>query len=124
MLEHRPTGSGTAVADPDRLLQIVTNLVTNALTYGSPERAVTISSSIGERVARLCVHNWRPTIPESLMPHLFEPMRRGEQQVKLGSRSVGLGLYIVHEIAGAHGGNVSVRSTPEDGTDFTVTLPW
>lgn len=58
------------------------------------------------------------------MPHLFAPMRRGEQQVKLGSRSVGLGLYIVHEIARAHGGEVSVSSIPEDGTAFTVTLPW
>lgn len=63
MLEYRPTGPGTAIADPDRLLQVVTNLITNALTYGSPEQAVTVLSSVDERAARLCVHNWGPPPP-------------------------------------------------------------
>jgi signal transduction histidine kinase len=58
-----------------------------------------------------------------LLPHIFEPMRRGDQQVQLGSRSVGLGLYIVQEIAVAHGGHVSVESDIDRGTTFTVQLP-
>jgi signal transduction histidine kinase len=71
----------------------------------------------------LHVHNRGAPIPAEIVSHIFEPLRRGEQQVKLGARNVGLGLYIVQEIATSHGGRVSVRSTAEDGTTFSVELP-
>jgi len=123
MLMHVSEGEGSGTADPDRLAQVVTNLVSNALTYGDPKHPITVRSTVAPSVLQLAVHNLGACIPADLLPHIFEPLRRGEQQVKLGSRSVGLGLYIVREIASAHGGTVTVTSTAEDGTTFTVTTP-
>lgn len=123
MIEHRQLGAGLAYVDPDRFVQIVTNLASNALTYGTAEREVTITSSMNEHRATVSVHNWGPTIPTTLRQHIFEPLRRGEHQVKLGSRSVGLGLYIVQEISLAHGGTVELESSEAEGTTFTVTVP-
>lgn len=122
-LEHRMRGDSVVFADGDRLAQVVTNLASNALTYGLPDRPVTITSEATGAELSLTVHNEGPPVPEALIPHIFEPMRRGDQQVKLGSRSVGLGLYIVHEIARAHGGCVSVTSTAESGTSFVFRAP-
>ncbi|HEX4382796.1 MAG TPA: PAS domain-containing sensor histidine kinase [Myxococcales bacterium] len=121
-LLHQQSGDGQCAADPDRLQQVVTNLVSNALTYGLAGRPVTVTTRTDGDSAMLEVHNFGPVIPDDLMPHLFEPMRRGEQQVAQGSRSVGLGLYIVQQIALAHGGKVSVSSTLAEGTSFTLTL--
>ena len=123
MLEHVHVGAGIGTADSDRLAQIVTNLVSNAMTYGAPDQPVTITSASDERTLCIAVRNLGSVIPAELLPHIFEPLRRGEQQVKLGSRSVGLGLYIVQQIARAHGGAVTIESNAEHGTTFTVTVP-
>jgi len=121
MIQQVRRGEGLVCADADRLTQVVTNLATNALTYGTASHPITITSEISSEHLTIAVHNHGPPIPPSLMPHLFEPLRRGEQQVKLGSRSVGLGLYIVQEIARAHAGQVSVESDAELGTRFVFT---
>jgi sigma-B regulation protein RsbU (phosphoserine phosphatase) len=123
MIEHRSEGAGLCLVDPDRIAQIVTNLATNALTYGRPDLAVVLRTAVERRRCIIDVHNDGPPIPEELLSHMFEPLRRGEQQVKLGSRSVGLGLYIVQEIAAAHGGSVTVKSILDEGTTFSVCLP-
>jgi sigma-B regulation protein RsbU (phosphoserine phosphatase) len=120
MIEHVPRAEGTGLGDADRVAQVVTNLTSNALTYGSPERPVTITTHGRDATLELTVHNWGTPIPEALIPVIFEPLRRGEQQVRLGSRSVGLGLYIVRQIARAHGGDVTVDSTAEAGTTFRM----
>lgn len=60
--------------------------------------------------------------PEALLANLFEPMTRGTDQASQ-VRSVGLGLYIVRELAKVHGGDVAVSSSAAAGTTFTVTLP-
>jgi len=67
----------------------------------------------------LSVHNHGPVIADSLMSVLFEPMTRGTDQ-DCDVRSVGLGLFIVREIAKAHGGDVAVSSQVGAGTTFTV----
>jgi sigma-B regulation protein RsbU (phosphoserine phosphatase) len=122
-IEHRRAGEGAAFADGDRLAQIVSNLANNALTYGTPDEPVTVASAVEPDAIEIRVHNAGPPVPEELRPHIFEPLRRGEQQVRLGSRSVGLGLYIVREIARAHGGRVSLHSAEGEGTTFAVRLP-
>jgi phosphoserine phosphatase RsbU/P len=123
MLDIRKRGTGVSRLDPDRLAQVVSNLVSNALTYGAPDQAITITSKVDEDAFELHVHNHGRPIPGDLLSHIFEPMRRGEQSVKLGSRSIGLGLYIVREIVSAHAGVVTVTSTEEEGTTFLVRLP-
>jgi sigma-B regulation protein RsbU (phosphoserine phosphatase) len=67
------------------------------------------------------VRNQGAIIPESLMATLFEPMIRGTND--RNARSVGLGLFIVREIARSHGGNVTVCSNTEEGTTFEVFFP-
>jgi sigma-B regulation protein RsbU (phosphoserine phosphatase) len=123
MIEHHDEGNGACRVDPDRLAQVVINLVNNALTYGDPMEPVRVTTCAQGGQVAVSVHNRGAPIPDNLLPHIFEPLRRGESQVKLGSRSVGLGLYIVREIVSAHGGTVEVRSSQEAGTTFTVCIP-
>ncbi|HEY8048657.1 MAG TPA: PAS domain-containing sensor histidine kinase [Ramlibacter sp.] len=123
MLRHERAGGETGCfADADRLAQVVGNLVGNAMAYGSPGQPVTVTSRTGAAACEIAVHNFGPPIPDEHAASIFLPMERGERADK-GGRSVGLGLYIVSEIAKAHGGRVTVRSNEAMGTEFTVTLP-
>lgn len=107
--------------DVDRIQQVVTNLVTNALLYGAPETAIQVQlQDEGDR-AVLSVSNQGPAIPAEELPTLFDPFRRGQTGVHGGG--LGLGLHIVYEAVKAHGGNVEVASSAERGTTFTVRLP-
>jgi sigma-B regulation protein RsbU (phosphoserine phosphatase) len=120
-IEHVHRG-GTACScegDAERIAQVIGNLVANAVNYGEPGRPVTVGSSNEQGRCEVWVHNDGPPIPPEKALRLFEPMVRGGDHT---SRGVGLGLYIVREIARGHGGGVDVRSSPGDGTTFTVRL--
>ncbi len=121
-LMHQSIGTGTADFDGDRIQQIIGNLVANSVAYGDLERAITITSRIEGGRAVVSVHNEGPVIPESSLASLFEPMTRGSERDD-DVRSVGLGLFIVREIANAHGGDVWVSSHVASGTLFSVSLP-
>ncbi|MGE1155535.1 PAS domain-containing sensor histidine kinase [Pseudomonas kitaguniensis] len=118
-LEHRAEGTGQACLDADRVQQIIGNLVANSVAYGDLLRPITITSRLGAGGCEISVHNHGAVIPAALIAVLFEPMTRGTDQ---GSdvRSVGLGLYIVRELARVHGGDVAVSSCATNGTTFTV----
>ncbi|MFL5351046.1 GAF domain-containing protein [Archangium sp.] len=111
--------------DGDRLTQLLINLGKNALDYSPEETRVRIVLHEEEGGVRLEVHNAGPPIPAERLGAIFEPFRRfsGEEQSPTSSAGLGLGLYIVQQIVQAHGGTVSVRSTAEEGTTFTVRLP-
>jgi signal transduction histidine kinase len=111
----------TISADPDRLGQVVTNLVGNALQHSPPEARVLVEIEEDEAAVSLGVHNDGPPIRAELLGEIFEPFRRGQRGVDGGS--IGLGLFIVREVVRAHGGEVSVRSSAGEGTTFTVRLP-
>ncbi len=121
-LLHKSAGAGSALGDVDRLLQLVGNLVANAVAYGEPGRPITVTSSITESGFFIAVHNFGRPIDEKTLATLFQPMVRGESGIGEAS-SVGLGLYIVQSIAKAHGGAVTVASSEVDGTTFTATFP-
>ncbi len=121
-LVHETQGEGTCVGDADRLAQLVGNLISNAIAYGDAGCPITIRSEIAPEECRISVHNAGAPIPPELQAVLFEPMVRGSSEGG-ASRSVGLGLFIVREIARAHGGRVSVESGANLGTTFTVTFP-
>jgi sigma-B regulation protein RsbU (phosphoserine phosphatase) len=123
MIEHRRQGECIGFADPARIAQLVTNLGNNALAYGQPSAPVVITSTATTNELVVEVHNEGSPIPPELLPFIFAPLKRGDNHVNLGSSSVGLGLYIVQQIATAHRGHVVVTSTAESGTTFTVRLP-
>lgn len=121
-LRHVREGDGVCSADANRLAQLVGNLVSNAMAYGTAGTPVTVTSSIEPTSFALAVHNEGVPIAEQVLAELFQPMTRGETTNSL-RRSVGLGLFIVSEIARAHGGRATVSSTQEGGTTFTAVFP-
>jgi sigma-B regulation protein RsbU (phosphoserine phosphatase) len=121
-LIHVAVGMGSIKFDSDRLQQILGNLVANSVAYGDLNQPITITSRVNVGTASVCVHNAGAEIPSLLRAALFEPMTRGTGKDS-DVRSVGLGLFIVREIAKAHGGEVSVSSSVENGTSFTVKFP-
>ncbi|MDX2022522.1 MAG: HAMP domain-containing sensor histidine kinase [Deltaproteobacteria bacterium] len=119
-LHHKTVGSGECTADRNRLVQLLGNLVSNAVAYGTPGRPVTVTSGMGSQCF-IAVHNEGVAIPPEKQELIFKPMTRGAQNS--AGRSVGLGLFIVREIAKAHGGEARVDSTADGGTTFTVAFP-
>jgi phosphoserine phosphatase RsbU/P len=117
---HSRSGTGACRGDGNRLAQLVGNLISNAMTYGDPNAPVTVTSSVAASSFTVAVHNAGTSIPPEVQARIFQPMTRGTD-VNAG-RSVGLGLFIVQEIARAHGGSVTVASNPEDGTTFAATM--
>ncbi len=103
--------------DRERISQAVSNLLVNAITHGQG-RILVRARRLGADV-RVDVCNGGEPIPANMITQIFEPFERGEE----GGTGLGLGLYIVREISRAHGGRVSVQSTPGKGTTFSLTLP-
>ncbi len=110
------TGDDSARLDPDRVEQVVSNLVTNALKHGAADAPVSVNVIGNGEGVRLEVTNQGAAIPPRVASTLFDPFRPGD-----ATGSVGLGLFIVHEIARAHGASVSVESG-EQGTTFSVVF--
>ncbi|WP_426756423.1 hybrid sensor histidine kinase/response regulator [Myxococcus sp. Y35] len=123
-LEMERSGSGMGTWDPDRLAQLIGNLVGNALQYSPPGTPVRVTSRGDEDGVVLEVHNQGPPIPPERQSRIFEPLERATVRPEdHGRRSIGLGLYIVRSIVVAHGGTVEARSSEASGTTFTVRLP-
>lgn len=107
--------------DRERIAQLLSNLVANAIAHGDSNGEVQVLA--GVVVGELCisVSNQGEPIPENVLPQLFQPYSRpGTEEPQAG---LGLGLYIASQIAKAHGGRLDVRSTREDGTTFTFSMP-
>jgi signal transduction histidine kinase len=104
--------------DAERLAQVVSNLVGNAVEHSEGDVRVAVTTSGSDRVTLEVANGGRP-IPPELLASLFEPFARGARS----GQGLGLGLYIVREIIRAHEGEVSVTSDAERGTVFTVRLP-
>ena len=117
------SGDATGFWDQSRLAQMLSNLVGNAVQYGSAQDPVRIAIEGLEADVLVSVHNRGNPIPADVMPSLFEPFRRGRSAKQSAGNNLGLGLYIAQEIASAHGARLEVESTEEDGTTFRVRLP-
>jgi signal transduction histidine kinase len=116
-------GDGVGEWDGDRISQVVTNLLNNAVAYSPDDSIITVATRGDDDEVSLVVNNRGAPILEELMPRLFEPMVRGKAEASNPGRSIGLGLYIVDQIVRAHGGRIDVTSTQAEGTTFTVHLP-
>jgi signal transduction histidine kinase len=115
-------GDTCAVFDPDRVEQIVANLVANALKYAPPETPVVVRA-VGEGdEVRVEVRDAGPGLPPEVQEGLFEPFRRGGGASREDGASLGLGLFIVRTLADAIGARVELDSGPDRGTTFAVRL--
>jgi sigma-B regulation protein RsbU (phosphoserine phosphatase) len=120
-LRHERSGACACQADPNRIVQAIGNLVANAVTHGEAAQPITVRTEGAPGLCRVSVHNHGQPIPPQMQQRLFEPMVRGADAG--AAQGVGLGLYIVREIARAHGGEVRVRSAPQEGTTFALEWP-
>lgn len=110
-------------ADPLRLEQVLVNLLQNARKYSSPEAQIRVEVGSAGGAITVAVHDHGIGIPVADLPHIFAPFRRAGN-VDSGISGLGLGLYISQEIVRAHGGTLTVTSSPDEGSTFTVSLPW
>ena len=106
--------------DADRLGQLASNLLSNAVTHGAADHPIRLSARTTEDTLEIEVANAGPPIPEEARKQLFEPFVRGD--FSQSQNGLGLGLFIVNEVAKAHGGTMAVHSD-ESGTRFTLTMP-
>jgi PAS domain S-box-containing protein len=115
-------GDAKGTWDPDRLSQVFSNLVANALEHGDIQRGVYVFlDGTAAETVRIRVHNMGAVPPESISG-MFDPMSGGAPR-RARSQGLGLGLFITQEIARAHGGSIGVESSEAAGTTFTVLLP-
>ncbi|HVW67617.1 MAG TPA: hybrid sensor histidine kinase/response regulator [Steroidobacteraceae bacterium] len=119
--ETRQEGNSLGYWDADRLAQVTSNLIGNALEHGDQQDPITVRlNGLQRGTVVLSVTN-TGVIPPEVLPHLFDPFRGGQRHIGR-SEGLGLGLYIVQQIVLAHRGRVDVR-TDERSTTFVVEVP-
>lgn len=112
-------GTGEVTADPVRLRQIITNLVTNALRHTPADGAVRLVAA-GKRIT---VSDTGIGISAEDLPHVFDRFWRADPSRARDTGGSGLGLAIVHALVQAHGGTITVASEVGHGTTFTIEFP-
>lgn len=109
--------------DPDKVIQILTNIVNNALKYTHEKGEVTISTFEEGRMAGFRVSDKGMGISSQDLPHIFERFYRGDKSRARKTGGVGIGLSIVKALVEAHKGKITVKSELEKGSTFTVLFP-
>jgi two-component system, OmpR family, sensor kinase len=109
--------------DAERLAQVVTNLLVNAVQYNRPDGEVRVKLEAQPGLAVLTVTNTGPGISAEDLPHVFERFYQGDKSRTVSNGNAGLGLAIAKAIVEAHGGTIEVSSRENAGTTFTVRLP-
>jgi CheY-like chemotaxis protein/two-component sensor histidine kinase len=114
----------TVRADPDRVSQIVTNLLDNAIKYTEKGGSISVAIAAAPAgMATVSVSDTGQGIPNEALPKLFDPFFRVNQQERSQSKGLGLGLAIVKELVELHGGTIAVESELGKGTLVQFTLP-
>ncbi|PYQ85170.1 MAG: hypothetical protein DMG02_28610 [Acidobacteria bacterium] len=114
--------AGPVVGDPKRLQQVVWNLLSNAIKFTPQQGVIELTLDQADGDARITVRDNGPGISPHLLPHIFKPFQQGTDARRHGG--LGLGLAIVHQIVGLHGGSVRASSGGDGhGATFVVELP-
>lgn len=115
------TAPGIITADPDRLAQVIANVIENALKYARTR--IVVGTAIADRSATFFVDDDGPGIAAIDLPHVFERLYVARHEPPRAENSSGLGLAIVRELVTSMGGNVSAGSAPGGGARISVTFP-
>ncbi len=123
-LENQVAEDVIAQADPDRLRQVLANLIDNAIKYGREGGHVSIGGrSMNDARVEITIADDGPGIPPEARARIFERFYRADKARSREQGGTGLGLAIVKNVVQAHGGEVRVESAPGAGTQFFITLP-
>jgi signal transduction histidine kinase len=119
-----PAQAPVISADGDRLAQVFTNLVDNALKFTPRGGEITLRVSVLKDEALVTVSDTGEGIRADALAHIFDRFYQADPARKGGEKhGAGLGLAIAHELVLAHGGRIGVRSRLGEGTSFDVFLP-
>jgi signal transduction histidine kinase len=110
-------------ADPQRMRQVIDNLISNALKYSADGSPVDITIERGPDSVITRIKDRGIGIPEDEVPHLFERFHRARNVSSRYYGGLGLGLYISKAIVAAHGGTIAVETIEGEGSTFSVHLP-
>jgi len=110
-------------ADPDRLAQIFTNLIGNALRYTPAGGQILLAAESDENEIRISVSDNGPGIPPEVLPNIFERLYRVDKARSRAEGGSGLGLAIARQLAKAHGGDLTAENNPGGGAHFVFSIP-
>lgn len=120
---HCDDGETMVEADADALIEAITNLLSNAIKYSSTDKRVEMRTRVVNDRVLIDIEDHGLGIAADDLDHLFEPFYRSTSDDVQKRGGVGLGLALVKHITDAHRGNIHVRSTPGEGSTFTLSLP-
>ncbi len=120
--EHWPPNV-RLLGDPDRIEQVLTNLISNAIKFSPGGGTVTVESTEAEGCWRVTVRDQGIGIPAAELPQLFERFYRASNANEAQIQGTGLGLYVCKAIVEGHGGEIGVESVQDEGTTVWFTLP-
>lgn len=119
-----PRNDATILGDPDRLAQVFSNLLSNAAKYTPPQGEITLTVDAEDSEIVVRVRDSGDGIAPEVLPKLFEPFSQGARTLARSEGGLGLGLTIVRNLVGLHGGSVTACSDgPGHGSEFVVRLP-
>jgi signal transduction histidine kinase len=118
-----PPDLPAVLADQQRIAQVVSNLVGNAVKYTPPDTCILISATRTGDYVQVDVSDEGPGIPPEEKPYLFQPFRRGDADYVRHTKGSGLGLAISKGLVEAHGGKIWVQDRVGPGTTISFTLP-
>jgi PAS domain S-box-containing protein len=112
------------VVDPDKMVQVLNNLINNAVKYSPPGSTVDVRLHPDGQYVHVSVRDRGPGIPEDALDRVFQPFETTKTKAPDGQKGTGLGLAIAKKIVEGHGGSIWVQSEPGQGATFHVTLPF
>jgi signal transduction histidine kinase len=116
--------NGLVAGDPDRLQQVMWNLISNAIKFGHRNGQIDVTVERADHHARITVHDDGPGIDPAFLPFVFDRFRQADSGAKRAHGGLGLGLAIVRHLTELHGGSVRAVSDGDGkGSTFIVELP-